>query len=205
MERRWVIGNRDWVELAQRAVDGDVEAFGGLVDRFKAQLCAMVHPLTRDWHLAEDVTQEAFTVAFRQLPKLRNTEHFRAWLFSIARKRAANVVRRRCYLNAWSFEEVPWQMVRSRPHGASLGPLAHRPDPKPDPEILGRAWRAIMALPNGYGSLLAMRYAEGMTVDEIAIVLDRTPKAVKAMIYRSTVMAREVLERVRIDLREVYE
>ena len=64
-----------WVGLARRARDGDMDAFAMLVERFKRPLCAAMHPILRDWHLAQDVAQEAFLAIHSQLRDLDQPDY----------------------------------------------------------------------------------------------------------------------------------
>jgi RNA polymerase sigma-70 factor, ECF subfamily len=67
---------------------GDRQRFAELVERYQDAVCATVRGVIRDPHLAEDVAQDAFVLAFTQLPTLRDPQTFHAWLLQIARHRA---------------------------------------------------------------------------------------------------------------------
>ena len=72
-------------ELVERARAGDRAAFSALVDRYWLPLCRWLTGMTGKSHLAEDLTQEAFVKVWTSLPKLKDREAFRIWLFRIAR------------------------------------------------------------------------------------------------------------------------
>ena len=61
----------------------------------------------------------------------------------------------------------------------------------------------MLALPNEYGSLLCMRYVEEMSIREIAEVIDRSPKAVKAVLYRARVLARDYLRKAGLEYERI--
>jgi RNA polymerase sigma factor (sigma-70 family) len=63
--------------------DGDSTAFGLLVDKYKASIYALACSKLHNFHDAEDVTQEVFVKAYRNLRKLRRWDNFFAWLYSI--------------------------------------------------------------------------------------------------------------------------
>jgi RNA polymerase sigma-70 factor (ECF subfamily) len=182
--------NRDWVRLVERARDREVEAFGELVERFKGAVCALIHGVIRDWHQTQDVAQDTFAAVWSRLADLREPRSFRTWLFRIAHNNAINHLRR---LGA-----RPTQSMKGEDLDVLRYPL--RPDCSlitaegpPEPCMARRLVRTIMALPNGYGGLLLMRYVEDMSLAEIARVTDRSEKAVKAALYRARLLAREVL------------
>jgi RNA polymerase sigma-70 factor (ECF subfamily) len=76
---------REWVRQAQA---GNRSAFAVLVDLYWERIRRWIYSLTRQAHLAEDLTQEVFLRAWTGLPNLEADQHFRGWLFSIARNLA---------------------------------------------------------------------------------------------------------------------
>lgn len=76
-----------------RAVDGDREAFGRLVDQHRNVVCAITLAVLGDPGASEDAAQEAFFTAWRELPRLRDPRQFPAWLQQIARNQARMVAR----------------------------------------------------------------------------------------------------------------
>ena len=72
--------DRDLVERARRA---DREAFAGLVHQVSDSLYAVAYRIQRDQGLAEDALQNALVLAWRRLPKLRETDRFEAWIHRI--------------------------------------------------------------------------------------------------------------------------
>lgn len=69
----------------RRTLSGDREAFGRLFDRHARQVRAVVAAVSGDFGEVEDMTQETFLRAYRQLPKLRAVDGFRGWVQGIAR------------------------------------------------------------------------------------------------------------------------
>lgn len=81
--------------LVERAVDQDAEAFGELVRRHSPLMRAYVSRIVGSLSAADDVVQDAFLVAWRQLPTLRDGAAVRAWLMRIASREALLHVKRR--------------------------------------------------------------------------------------------------------------
>lgn len=84
-----------WVDLlVQRARTGDLAAFEQLAERSLPEVyrlaAAMVGP-----DEGRDVAQEALVAAWRELPRLRQTDRFDSWLRSIVMNRARNALRSR--------------------------------------------------------------------------------------------------------------
>ena len=72
--------------LAQR-----VEAYGRLVEQFRDMACGYAYSILGDFHLAEDVAQEAFVVAIERIEECREPERFAGWLMTIVRNRSRNL------------------------------------------------------------------------------------------------------------------
>ena len=66
--------------LVERARDGDELAFAALVDVAGGRCYAIAYRILRDVERAQDAVQQAFLLAWRELPKLRDPERFDVWL-----------------------------------------------------------------------------------------------------------------------------
>ena len=83
------------VELVERAMRGDPEAFASLAADSVDRCYALAYRILRDPHRAQDATQQALLGAWRDLPTLRDPARFDAWLRSSSstpatRRRAAS-------------------------------------------------------------------------------------------------------------------
>jgi|SRR5579884_701576 len=73
-------------QLVGRTLAGDREAFALLFDRYARLVRALAWNEGHDWATVQDLTQESFLRAYRNLARLRKPEHFRYWLTGIARR-----------------------------------------------------------------------------------------------------------------------
>lgn len=71
-------------ELIQQVLQGNQEAFGILVKRYQKGVHALVWRKIGDFHIAEEITQEAFLKAYHKLDTLKNHNLFAGWLYVIA-------------------------------------------------------------------------------------------------------------------------
>jgi RNA polymerase sigma-70 factor (ECF subfamily) len=69
--------------LVERAMHGDEEAFGLVVDRIGDSLYSVARRILRDTTLAEDATQQALLAMWRNLPKLRDPDRFETWAYRL--------------------------------------------------------------------------------------------------------------------------
>jgi RNA polymerase sigma-70 factor (ECF subfamily) len=157
--------------LVCAAVAGDRPAFGELYVRYARMvhgiLLARVPP--KD---AEDLVQDVFIAAMRQLRGLRTAAAFRGWLCAIARNRAIDYFRR-------TRESAPIEEVAA-PRGTM------------DDAFL--VLDVIRGLPEAYRETLILRLVEGMTGPEIAERTGLTADSVRVNLCRGMKMLREVLE-----------
>jgi RNA polymerase sigma factor (sigma-70 family) len=90
----------DWdlasdAELACGATAGDRRAFAGIYDRYANRLHDFCIGMVRDRDAAADCVQDVFCTAAAQLPKLRDPDKLRPWLYAIAKNEALRCVRER--------------------------------------------------------------------------------------------------------------
>jgi len=169
----------DDAELVARARTGCLESFATLVARHQV---AVVHyaeqllgrlggrPARCD---AEDVAQQTFLSGFRDIRGHRSTGPFAAWLFAIARRTCLNHLRaerRRTDRVA----RVPPPVGPSRPDALAAAA-----------EGRARLWDiARRELPERQFTALWLHYVEGLPAAAIALVLERSPAAVKLLLHR---------------------
>jgi RNA polymerase sigma-70 factor, ECF subfamily len=73
-------------EIVRAALGGDLSAFTMLYDRYAPLIRAICFDITADFNDAQDLTQETFLRAYKNLTTLENVERFDAWLVGIARR-----------------------------------------------------------------------------------------------------------------------
>ncbi len=171
--------SREEDSLVNAARDGDRAAFGRLYDRYARMvhgiLLARVPPREVD-----DLVQEVFLSALRQLHALHDASCFGAWLGTIARNRANDYFRK-----AIPVEKVTEPVSENQ---------AESPATKHAAEQEAAVILAVVrALPETYREPLILRLVEGMTGPEIAARTGLTHGSVRVNLYRGMQMLREKL------------
>ncbi|HXH68893.1 MAG TPA: sigma-70 family RNA polymerase sigma factor [Pyrinomonadaceae bacterium] len=157
--------------LVGRVCAGDAEAFG----EFYRIFAPLVHGIVlarvpRDE--VQDIVQEVFLSAYKNLHSLRDKNAVGAWLAMIARNRAVEF-----YRQAKPTEELS-EDVRGKDNRQTEAR-----------EILA----AIRALPETYRETLVLRLVEGMTGQEIAERTGLTPESVRVNLHRGMKLLRQKL------------
>lgn len=178
-------------ELVQRAQQGDLEAYGEVVERFQAMALSKAHSSLGDVHLAQDVAQESFIQAFHDLGSLRTPEAFATWFQRIVTKHVDRVVRKK--------------VLPTTPLGDADTAAAN--DMPPD-EVLQRkelkssVLAALRGLPETQRTPMTLHYVDGMSQKDVAefmqvpltTVKKRLHTAKKAMKMRMMYQDEEHLE-----------
>jgi len=169
--------------LVDAALAGSGEAFGVLVDRYRAPVVRLAYRLTHDADEAKDIAQDAFFRAYRRLGEFRPDRPFARWLFVIARNASLDAIRRRRRAAVLAASEEKSVPVQVGPEEAAL-----RND-----EAL-RVHAALAALPSKYRDVLELYYLSGLRYREIALALDIPLGTVKTYISRAKRRLRSELE-----------
>jgi len=174
--------NRTPEQLAARAAEGSLDAFGELVKRFEVRLFNFLLRRTGSRADAEDLTQEAFIRAWEKIQRYEPTWRFSTWLFTIAARLAVSHHRKRRPTLRWIEEEdseaaAPFEREDDVNSGAKLWRLAGK------------------VLTPEQHTALWLRYAEDMGIDEIAVVLKKSQVGVRVMLFRARQLLAEQSER----------
>jgi RNA polymerase sigma-70 factor (ECF subfamily) len=164
--------------LVAAAREGDRGAFGRLYERY----ARMVHGILLGRvpvGEVEDLVQDVFIKAMRQVHTLRDVNAFGGWLATVARNRA-NDYHRRSVETVEFTEDAPNQAPQ-KPRSGGVG--------DDGAAILG----VIRALPEAYRETLILRLVEGMTGPEIAGRTGLTAGSVRVNLHRGMQMLREKL------------
>ncbi|HEY1354293.1 MAG TPA: RNA polymerase sigma factor [Ktedonobacteraceae bacterium] len=165
--------------VIERASRGDQEAFRLLWEDHHAVAMAAALRLCHQPALAEDITQGAFLLAWRGLPRFRAGLPFRPWLMRILYRHALDVIeRQRVYLHALPFSPQALE-------GSAYESGSYERDPQQvvaDREELSRALAHLNA---DQRRVIALRYGADLSEVEIAQVLSWPVGTVKSRLWRA--------------------
>lgn len=168
----------------ERARQGDAASFGMLVERHQQVAFRTAYLVVRDAAAAEDVAQDAFIRAYRQLHTFRAGEPFRPWLLQIVTNLALNEVRSR---------------TRRTGLFSRIGMFAPRAADPPDDAVAtsdeaSTLLRAINQLPLDDRVVLYLRYFVELPEREIAVAIGTPAGTVKSRLHRASGRLRALIE-----------
>ena len=175
----------DGATIAQASA-GDENAFREIVDRHGRALYHLAFRITGRREDAEDVVQDTFIRAYRQLGSFEARSSVATWLHRIGVNCAIDLIRRRRTLEA---PEAPEDLEqRFVPHKApSTVDLVY------DGQITVRVEQAMEALSAKERAAFVMRHFQECSIDEIASTLDMKTEAAKHAVFRAVKKMRVAL------------
>jgi RNA polymerase sigma-70 factor (ECF subfamily) len=163
-------------EMVQRARDGDDDAFGLIVETYRDRLFGLALGIVRNRDAAEDIVQETFIKAYKNLKRFRGEASIYTWLYRIAVNTAHNHLRKASRRGGVDFDDVA-PFIEAR----GLNPAEGAANSELGEAIDG----AVRRLPPRQQEVFILHYFEQMTHREIAETLGVTEGAVKANFFHA--------------------
>jgi len=194
-------GTRD-LDLVHATQSGDVSAFEELVKRYDRKLLRIAEHITHNREDSQDAVQEAFLKAFQHVGDFREHSQFSTWLFRITVNQALMKLRKRRTTNEVSLDDdfqadgdfVPREFADWAPNPEELYGTSELRN------ILVKAFEELRPI---LRTVFVLRDIEGLSIDQSAEVLDLSPTAVKARLFRARLQLRELLSEYFSEHREL--
>jgi len=170
--------------LVERFQLGDISAFNTLVSKYQTRIYDVVYSHTHNIEDAYDLSQEVFLRAFKSLGKFKKRSSFYTWLYRIAINACIDFTRQNSRITTIPIEE--WSAVLEP---RNLGNPNHENSPARAVEIQELRQlitKAINQLPPKQRVVFIMKRYQGLSLEEIAKLLDRSVGTVKAHLSHAT-------------------
>jgi RNA polymerase sigma-70 factor (ECF subfamily) len=168
--------------LVKKARGGNKTAFEQLVDLFQEDIFRMVYYRIRSAMDAEDLTQEIFIQAFRNLSRLNKVERFRSWLFTIAINRVRDFSRRRRFpglFGAFTYGDKETQPdVETMDNPEALDNLIRQ-------DFWKQVGLFLDNLSRMEREVFLLRFMDHLNIKEISLALKKSESTVKTHLYRA--------------------
>jgi RNA polymerase sigma factor (sigma-70 family) len=174
-------------DLVAESLGASRDAFRQIVERYQTLICSLAYSAIGSVSQSEDVAQETFISAWKDLRLLRERDKLRAWLCSIARNRIHRSLR---------------QAGREPAHGAVPLDEAHDSparDALPSEQAISREeeailWRSLERIPELYREPLVLFYREHQSIESVAVELELSEDAVKQRLSRGRKLLQEEVQ-----------
>ena len=174
-------------ELMTRVRRGDDLALNSLMDRWQKPVLSFAIRYTKNASDAADLAQETFVRIYLQRAKYQSKGKFSTWMFTIA----ANLCR----------NHARWKSRHPSIAGLEEASTPEAPDPHDGPDTAAirddegeNIRKAVQDLPHDLRTAILLFEFEGLSHNEIATILECSPKAVETRLYRARQTLREKLQ-----------
>ncbi len=178
----------------EQARGGDSDAFRELVERHATAVFRLAYRMTGNETDAEDMVQETFLRAWREIRRFDGRASFGTWLHRICANRTVDFLRSR---NRWQ----PAMMGNAEGSDAEHDPFRGLASEEPSPERVARSAQASATLEPALASLseiertaFVLRHYEGLAIEDVASALGVQPGAARHSIFRAVRKLRRALE-----------
>ncbi|ASF15154.1 RNA polymerase sigma factor RpoE [Shewanella xiamenensis] len=176
-------------QLVERVQRGDKNAFNLLVLKYQSKVISLISRYVRNQADVADVAQEAFIKAYRALPNFRGESAFYTWLYRIAVNTAKNYLvsqGRRAPANDVDAEDAEYYEGSD-----ALKEFASPERLMLSDEIKKVVFETLETLPEELRMAISLRELDGMSYEDIAIIMDCPVGTVRSRIFR----AREAIDK----------
>jgi RNA polymerase sigma-70 factor, ECF subfamily len=170
-------------DIIQRVLEGDVEAFSGLVDRHYARCARVAFRILGNREDAEEAIQDAFLRAFKALADYEDRERFSAWLTRILVNQCRTVLARTRRRDAL-FTDLDLQR------------LTFTSSAVPDDAIWPELEHVLERLPAEQREAIVLKYADDLTYEEMSRITGAGESALKMRVQRAFARLRALLQEV---------
>jgi RNA polymerase sigma-70 factor (ECF subfamily) len=175
--------------LLVRAQAGDVAAFERLIGMYQGKVFSFARAFTADAEEASDLAQEALIKVYRSIGGFRFQSSFSTWLFRIVKNTFLDHVKSR---------RTRESQVEQRLDDTHASELQQEEGDDAESQLMRQQehralWAAIRKVPEAYRTVLVMADMQGLSYEEIAVVVEAPLGTVKSRLKRGRDALREAL------------
>ncbi len=172
--------------LVRRVLNGEVEAFSSLIERYKVAVFNLCSRMLNDPDEAEDASQEVFLRAYNQLHTYQPGRRFSTWILSIASHYCIDMLRRR--RPVMDLDSIAFWKASDQPEPEESAVAGENRDEVRD---------LLKKLPEKYRSVTILRYWQDLSYEEIAEATGLSVATVKTRLFRARELLAKELEKQR--------
>ncbi len=168
----------------RRYLDGDENGLVEIVELYGASLMLFIHRYVHNLDIAEDLMEDTFCELIFHKSRYRGKSSFKTYLFSIARNKAVDYIRKER-----RFKKVPMEQAEYK--ASDIAELEQRVLKNEDKKQL---YDAMNQLNDEYRMVLYLLYFEEMSYDEISHVMKKNNRQIKNLAYRARQSLKSIMK-----------
>ena len=170
------------MELVHRFKEGQLQAFDEIVERYREKLTRLIYGFVGTKSDTEDLLQEVFLRAYRNLSRFRGESSLYTWMYRIALNICRNHLRRN--KRFLPLTETRFSKVEEAYEDTEKGVLLRK---------------MMEKLPWRQKQVLVLKYFQNLTINEIALTLRCSPNTVKVHLYRAISGLRRIMRKMGVE------
>jgi RNA polymerase sigma-70 factor (ECF subfamily) len=157
--------------IIKNIIDGDVESFRLLVERYQRPVIRMIGNIVNDRHICEDIAQDVFFAAYKKLATFDSAQSkFSTWLFTIARNKSLNAIKNKKLIAIDNNVEIA---------------AGNNPDNLEQQEFLSELDRHLYSLPRNQKTAFILAEFEKLPFEQIAQIEGVRVGTVRTRLHRA--------------------
>ena len=171
-----------FIEMVDKARSGDRLAFHHLTDQFQRQIYQMVYYRTNSQMDAEDITQDVFLQAFKNIRRLKSSAVFRSWLFRIAVNRIRDFYRKKKFRSLFGFVSMDQESFQETEE------MAVAPDAAANirrQDFWNQIEQMLTSLSRMEREVFLLRFFDQLSIKEMCAALGKNESTIKTHLYRA--------------------
>ena len=173
------------IQIIKKVIDGDKNAFNDIMNRHEKSILNFAYRMLSNRTEAEDVTQEVFLRAYKNIETFEARAKFSTWLFKIARNLCLNKLRHTFRFPTFSVDKPvrgsEYDFQRQIEDKKQVSPISNIFSK----EIQNAVKAALGSLPKNQKMAVILRRYEDMSYEEISVIMGCSFSAVKSLLNRA--------------------
>ncbi|MDD2475179.1 MAG: sigma-70 family RNA polymerase sigma factor [Dysgonamonadaceae bacterium] len=167
----------------EKILSGNTSAFAYFVNTYQGMAINIAYRICKNMQDAEDVVQESFVKAYKNLHTFRLESKFSTWFYRIVFNTAVTHTKAKMWVIDDEVESVAVDFSSDLNTGNQI-------EINETSEIVSHV---LSKMPNGYGLMLSLFYLEDNSVKEVAEITGLNISNVKVMLFRARKMFKELM------------
>ena len=171
----------DDVAIIRRVLAGDETAFAELVNKYQKPVHALAWRKIGDFHIAEDITQDAFLKVYQRLHTLKDPSQFSGWIYVITANLCATWLRKK-RIETQPLEGTDTTMIQEDPYSRHVTEERRRTAVEAQREVVKKL---LAKLQESERTVMTLYYLGEMKVEEISRFLGVSASTIKSRLRRA--------------------